>query len=701
MILKSITLRDFRKFKNIVIEFPDGITGVIGLNGVGKSTIFEAMAWVLYGPIAARTKTDEIKRDSAEHSDPCRVELDFVFDDNNYHIVREMSGKSLSISASILLNEKLVATGAEPVNKYILKKFGMDFKSFSTSIFARQKELNTLSSMNTSERRPLILKMLGINSLDEVLKEVKADKREKKSVVDRLDSDLFDDLGASKIKNHQIQIKTFEKNKEKLKIIINRLKGEIETLEKKIKHDQKKYLVLKKNYEAINQRKDELEKIKESFEKKKSFSEEIKKLSKLIRDREGKVEYENNRLSTFKNIDEEVKKVDEKIKSKIIQNQEFLKEISKKKALIERINEDISEIDYNKMKIEKMGPDANCPTCNRVLGSQYNNLIKGFEKEKKAKIKGLIVFKNDIEKAKKKQEVLSKEFDALKKKSKYLNSKFTEKEKILIIISNFKKEIEREKKEIDINQKNIKVLGKIDFSLEDFNEVKKIVKKSYNQYQINLDNLNVKRDKLSEKKLELERFISENKLINQRIENLNDKVSKLKELEVKIKEEKTFIQNLEILTDVLILFRSDLISRVRPALSAYASDFFERLTDGKYNEIELDENYNLKVYDNKNLYDIERFSGGEMDLANLCLRLAISEVITERSGGIFNFIVLDEIFGSQDSIRRQNILDALNSLSSKFRQIFLITHIDDLKNYMENIISVSENDDGISSIKLE
>jgi DNA repair exonuclease SbcCD ATPase subunit len=46
-------------------------------------------------------------------------------------------------------------------------------------------------------------------------------------------------------------------------------------------------------------------------------------------------------------------------------------------------------------------------------------------------------------------------------------------------------------------------------------------------------------------------------------------------------------------------------------------------------------------------------------------------------------------------------MKALNSLSSKFRQIFLITHVDDVKNYMENIIYVTENENGISSIKLE
>jgi exonuclease SbcC len=227
-----------------------------------------------------------------------------------------------------------------------------------------------------------------------------------------------------------------------------------------------------------------------------------------------------------------------------------------------------------------------------------------------------------------------------------------------------------------------------------------MAKTSYKQYQNMLDNINVKKDSINKKKLDYAHLIGEINLVKQKNENLLEKLSNLKNLEKNFIKESDSLQNLETLSDIIESFRSYLISRVRPALSSYASDFFERLTDGKYHEIEIDENYNLKVYENNSLFGIERFSGGEIDLANLCLRLAISEIITARSGGIFNFIILDEIFGSQDSIRRKNILEALNGLSSKFRQIFLITHIDDLKIYMENIISIYENDNGLSSIKL-
>ena len=207
MILKNLTLRNFRKFKNATVEFPDGVTGVVGLNGVGKSTIFEAIAWVLYGSVAARTSADEIKRIGTLPSDPCRVELEFVFEDANYRIVREMTGKSLITSATATVNGKIAATGAEIVTKYVQKKLGMDFKSFFTSIFAKQKELNALSTMIASERRPLILRMLGIDSLDDVLKEVKSDKRDKDSLIEKLSQDLTDDTGKDKVDIYKEEIK--------------------------------------------------------------------------------------------------------------------------------------------------------------------------------------------------------------------------------------------------------------------------------------------------------------------------------------------------------------------------------------------------------------------------------------------------------------------------------------------------------------
>ncbi len=215
MILKNLTLKNFRKFKNATIDFPDGVTGVVGLNGAGKSTIFEAIAWVLYGPVAARTAADQIKTKNLPSTDPCRVELEFVFEGENYRVVREMKGKSLTVQATATINAKVAATSAESVTRFIQKKLGMDFKSFFTSIFARQKELNALSSMNASERRPLILRMLGIDSLDDVIKEIRSDKKQKDGLVEKLSEEIIDENEKDKEKIYKEQSKNMKKNNNK------------------------------------------------------------------------------------------------------------------------------------------------------------------------------------------------------------------------------------------------------------------------------------------------------------------------------------------------------------------------------------------------------------------------------------------------------------------------------------------------------
>ncbi|MFP4546005.1 MAG: SbcC/MukB-like Walker B domain-containing protein, partial [Methanomassiliicoccales archaeon] len=141
--------------------------------------------------------------------------------------------------------------------------------------------------------------------------------------------------------------------------------------------------------------------------------------------------------------------------------------------------------------------------------------------------------------------------------------------------------------------------------------------------------------------------------------------------------------------------------RIIPALGERSTSLFVEMTDARYQGIELDEDYRIHVYDSGERYEIDRFSGGEGDLANLCLRLAISRVISDRSGSPVNFLVLDEIFGSQDRQRKRNIMRTLNSLSRQFRQIVLITHIDDLKEFMENVVYVRENEDGSSDLVLD
>jgi exonuclease SbcC len=685
----------------VILDFPDGVTGIVGLNGVGKSTIFEAIAWVMYGSVAARTSMEQIKRENSEPKESCRVELDFIFNEDKYRIVREMSGKSLTTSASVTINGKLVATGAEIVSSYIQKKFGMDFKSFFTSIFAKQKELNALSNMNPSERRPLILKMLGINSIDEIISEIRSDIRDKNNIIKNYELELFDEDGTNKI--DVIKIKKKDADEKLLDISKSNDKNikHIFSLEKHVKFLKKSSQEIKVDYEKLLKEKEQLEEEKSLFEKNKRLNEEIIDLEKKVRLRGGKRKKVEIELKKILGIDIEIKK-QEKKQSENSRNLELiLKKIEQKNTINKQYQDEIGKFNEKIKQIKKIGSSAKCPTCDRVLGEQYDSLIKNYSEEIRKKEEDIKKIIDEIKKVELDYDKLNSEKTALSKKNNFLQNELIKKGKIQSLLENIKFEYDRELNELNLKKNDFTKISLIKYDEKKYHLLKRNIEVQYDKYQKSLDIFNETRSKLERIKIDCERNEGEKRLINQQIKNFEQKINDINKIVKKMEVDKKSLQLLTMLNEIMNSFRTYLISQIRPTLSQYASELFNQLTDGRYSEIELDENYNLKIFDNGNSYGVERFSGGEEDLANLCIRLAISEVITSKSGNIFNLIILDEIFGSQDNMRKKNIVDALSKFSSKFRQIFLITHVDEIKNLMENTITVLEEENGVSKIKIE
>jgi exonuclease SbcC len=81
-------------------------------------------------------------------------------------------------------------------------------------------------------------------------------------------------------------------------------------------------------------------------------------------------------------------------------------------------------------------------------------------------------------------------------------------------------------------------------------------------------------------------------------------------------------------------------------------------------------------------------SGGEEDIANLVLRLAISQMIAERAGQHLSILILDEVFGSLDVERRDNVVALLHRLEARFEQVILITHVDTMREGLDNVLRV-------------
>jgi exonuclease SbcC len=154
------------------------------------------------------------------------------------------------------------------------------------------------------------------------------------------------------------------------------------------------------------------------------------------------------------------------------------------------------------------------------------------------------------------------------------------------------------------------------------------------------------------------------------------------------------------LDDAFEDLRFRLNEQLRPEISGLASTLITDLTDGRYTELELDDDYAICVLEDG--LRKPAISGGEEDVANLVLRLAISQMIADRAGQPFSLLVLDEIFGSLDEGRRQNVVELLRRLHDRFEQVIVITHIESVREGLDRVLTVRYDEEaGESHVSAE
>ncbi|MFQ5452890.1 MAG: ATP-binding protein [Candidatus Zixiibacteriota bacterium] len=247
---------------------------------------------------------------------------------------------------------------------------------------------------------------------------------------------------------------------------------------------------------------------------------------------------------------------------------------------------------------------------------------------------------------------------------------------------------------IKLESKNEKVSKKITQLQEEMKSIN-YKEKYFEQIKISFSDIN---NNFEDVKSKFQSLSKEKELLEK---ELDGKLEQLKSLEKKafeLEELRVSQYHLEKLGQLFSEFRKDLITSIRPTLAEISSRLFSEMTDSKYNLVELDDKYNLRVMDEGIYFGVDRFSGGEKDLANLCLRMAISLALTESAGMRRSFVILDEVFGSQDNQRKELILKALGRLKQRFPQILLVTHIEDIKDGVEEVIEVLPTGNGWSEV---
>jgi len=172
--LKRLIIQGFKSFKDrTIINFDEGITGIVGPNGCGKSNIVDALFWIMGAQSAKHLRGDSMKQlifaGSSKYNPASFAEATLVMENTkgkHIHI-----GNKVVSPTEIQLTRKLYRNGdteyrinGEPARLKDIQEVFMDTGAGakSYSIIA-QGEINRLVQSKPIERRTMIEDVAGIS----------------------------------------------------------------------------------------------------------------------------------------------------------------------------------------------------------------------------------------------------------------------------------------------------------------------------------------------------------------------------------------------------------------------------------------------------------------------------------------------------------------------------------------------------------
>jgi exonuclease SbcC len=132
-----------------------------------------------------------------------------------------------------------------------------------------------------------------------------------------------------------------------------------------------------------------------------------------------------------------------------------------------------------------------------------------------------------------------------------------------------------------------------------------------------------------------------------------------------------------------------IIENVLPELEFTANQLLARMTNGRMNvrfetqrltqKGDTAETLEIRIADEVGERSYEMYSGGEAFRVNFAIRIALSKLLARRANAKLQTLFVDEGFGTQDAQGLEALIEAIQSISDDFERIFVITHIEALK----------------------
>ncbi|MFO7869307.1 MAG: SMC family ATPase [Bacteroidales bacterium] len=182
--------------------------------------------------------------------------------------------------------------------------------------------------------------------------------------------------------------------------------------------------------------------------------------------------------------------------------------------------------------------------------------------------------------------------------------------------------------------------------------------------------------------------------LKQKVQQYEENIAKQTEILTKIE---TLTNRLENIKTCSKLFTSNgfvnfISTKYLHMLCDIANERFTILTKHALKlEVEADNTFAVRDFlNNGKVRSIKTLSGGQAFQAALSLALALAEIVHLESPVASNFFFIDEGFGSQDKESLQTVFETLQSLQKNGKTVGMISHVEELKEYIPVHISVIE-----------
>lgn len=159
---QSIQTTNFRKLQNGNFTFSQGLNAVRGPNEQGKSSLFEAIAYAMFGSDALREPLSDVVT-WGEKESSLKVVLNLTINSSVVEIRRGKSG------AEIRVDSKLVATGQSEVTRFVEGLLGTPPKVAAKLMLANQASLRGALSEGPTATSKLIEQLSNFALIDEII----------------------------------------------------------------------------------------------------------------------------------------------------------------------------------------------------------------------------------------------------------------------------------------------------------------------------------------------------------------------------------------------------------------------------------------------------------------------------------------------------------------------------------------------------